>query len=115
MSETANNGLRLQKGRPAQREGIPEGLWMGCPECGEMLFRKVVEEALHVCPGGQQHVRRSARWGGEQLVGPGGGEDRFDPGRCVALPAEQLGGRSDEALAGRDGGTAGHAMIVVLD
>ena len=41
--------------------GIPEGLWMRCPECGEMLFRKVVEEGLHVCPNCQYHFRISAR------------------------------------------------------
>ena len=36
---------------PAQRaEGIPEGLWLRCPECGDMLFRKVVEESLRRLP-----------------------------------------------------------------
>ena len=37
-------------GSPLRREGIPQGLWLRCPECGDMLFRKVVEEAQHVCP-----------------------------------------------------------------
>ena len=55
MSETPNEGLRLH------REGIPEGLWMRCPECGDMLFRKVVEESLHVCPNCQYHFRIGAR------------------------------------------------------
>src|SRR5215210_4586829 len=64
--------------QPQQREGIPEGLWMRCPECGEMLFRKVVEEALHVCPGCQHHFRISARTRIEQLVDPGSFEERFD-------------------------------------
>jgi len=45
----------------ARKEGIPEGLWMRCPECEEMLFRKVVDEALHVCPSCQYHFRISAR------------------------------------------------------
>ena len=74
MSESAPNGMKLQK---EQRDGIPAGLWMRCPECGEMLFRKVVEEALHVCPGCQYHFRISARTRVEQLVDPGSFEERY--------------------------------------
>src|SRR4051812_17291959 len=65
---------------PVERksEGIPEGLWMRCPECEGMLFRKVVEEALHVCPDCQHHFRVSARTRIEQLVDPGSFEEMFD-------------------------------------
>ena len=56
---------------PARKEGIPEGLWMRCPECEEMLFRKVVEEALHVCPSCQHHFRISARQRIDHLIDPG--------------------------------------------
>src|SRR2546423_5405731 len=62
----------------ARKEGIPEGLWMRCPECEEMLFRKVVEEALHVCPSCQHHFRISARTRLEQLVDPGSFEEMFE-------------------------------------
>src|SRR5580658_10940921 len=61
-----------------RREGIPEGLWMRCGECGAMLFRKVVEEALHVCPECQYHFRISARDRIGQLVDPGSFEEMFD-------------------------------------
>src|SRR5215217_5675957 len=50
-----------------RKEGIPEGLWMRCPECEEMLFRKVVEEAFYVCPKCQYHFRLSARQRVDQL------------------------------------------------
>jgi acetyl-CoA carboxylase carboxyl transferase subunit beta len=60
------------------KQGIPEGLWLRCPECGDMLFRKVVEEALHVCPGCQHHFRVSAKTRIEQLVDPGSFEEMFD-------------------------------------
>src|SRR5580700_11310354 len=72
MSQAPNDGLKLQK------EGIPEGLWMRCPECGDMLFRKVVEEALHVCPGCEFHFRISARTRIELIVDPGSFEERHD-------------------------------------
>jgi len=75
MSQVPNqeNASVTRKG-----EGVPEGLWMRCPECGEMLFRKVVEEALNVCPGCQYHFRVSARTRVAQLVDPGSFEEMFD-------------------------------------
>src|SRR5580658_10690405 len=62
---------------PEKKDGIPEGLWMRCADCGAMLFRKVVEEALHVCPECQHHFRISARQRIEQLVDPGSFEEMF--------------------------------------
>jgi acetyl-CoA carboxylase carboxyl transferase subunit beta len=85
MSQVPNETLKLHKevrdgkeGREGGREGIPEGLWLRCPECGDMLFKKVVEEALHVCPGCQHHFRISARTRIEQLVDAGSFEERFE-------------------------------------
>src|SRR6185503_4611937 len=62
----------------AKKEGIPEGLWLRCPECGDMLFRKVVEENLEVCPACQYHFRLPARKRIEQLVDPGSFEEMFE-------------------------------------
>ena len=75
MSETPDHSLKLHK--EPEKEGIPEGLWVRCPECGDMLFRKVVEEALHVCPNCQYHFRISARTRIELLVDPGSFEERY--------------------------------------
>jgi acetyl-CoA carboxylase carboxyl transferase subunit beta len=61
----------------ARKEGIPQGLWMRCPECGDMLFRKVVDENLSVCPSCGYHFRLSARQRIEQLVDPGSFEEMF--------------------------------------
>jgi acetyl-CoA carboxylase carboxyl transferase subunit beta len=63
---------------PKKTEGIPEGLWLRCPECGDMLFRKVVEESLHVCPHCQYHFRIGARLRIEHLVDPGSFEEMFN-------------------------------------
>ena len=46
-------------------------------DCGEMLFRKAVEEALHVCPKCDHHFRISARTRIEQLVDPGSFEEMY--------------------------------------
>lgn len=74
---------------PAARrnEGIPEGLWMRCPECGDMLFRKVVEEALHVCPKCAHHFSVSARERIAQLVDEGSFEERD----AELAPSDPLG------------------------
>jgi acetyl-CoA carboxylase carboxyl transferase subunit beta len=71
MAESPNEPAKPQK------EGIPEGLWIRCPECEDMLFRKAVEEALHVCPNCQHHFRISARTRIEQLVDTGSFEERY--------------------------------------
>ncbi|HSZ56849.1 MAG TPA: acetyl-CoA carboxylase, carboxyltransferase subunit beta [Tepidisphaeraceae bacterium] len=71
MAESPGETSKMQK------EGIPEGLWVRCPECEDMLFRKAVEEALHVCPNCHHHFRISARTRIEQLVDPGSFEERY--------------------------------------
>ena len=68
---------QLPAGENSKKEGIPEGLWMRCTECGAMLFRKVVEEGLFVCPECQHHFRISARVRIAQLVDPGSFEEMF--------------------------------------
>jgi acetyl-CoA carboxylase carboxyl transferase subunit beta len=79
-----NAGLMSQiPSETAKKEGIPEGLWMRCPECGDMLFRKVVEEALNVCPNCQHHFRLSARMRVAQLADAGSFEEMFDDIRPV--------------------------------
>jgi acetyl-CoA carboxylase carboxyl transferase subunit beta len=45
----------------AKKKDIPEGLWLRCPGCEEMVYRKRVEENMHVCPECQYHFRVGAR------------------------------------------------------
>lgn len=54
---------------------VPEGLWMRCDACGKMVFRKVLEENLLVCPECGRHYRVPARVRVEQLVDPGAFEE----------------------------------------
>ncbi len=39
---------------------MPEGLWMRCPGCEHMLYKKAVEKNLHVCPECKHHFRIEA-------------------------------------------------------
>jgi acetyl-CoA carboxylase carboxyl transferase subunit beta len=43
-----------------QRTAIPEGLWIKCDECKEIIYKKVVEQNLNVCPKCGFHFRLSA-------------------------------------------------------
>jgi acetyl-CoA carboxylase carboxyl transferase subunit beta len=45
----------------AKRGRIPEGLWLACPSCAAMLYRKQLEQNLSVCPDCKYHFRISAR------------------------------------------------------
>ncbi len=44
-----------------KKKDIPEGLWLRCPGCEEMVFRKRVAENLYVCPECGYHFRLGAR------------------------------------------------------
>ena len=72
MAEAPNDQVSTKK------DGVPEGLWMRCSGCGAMLYRKMVEEALHVCPECQYHFRISARQRIDQLVDPASFEEMFE-------------------------------------
>jgi acetyl-CoA carboxylase carboxyl transferase subunit beta len=39
---------------------VPEGLWVKCTRCGEILQSKILKENLHVCPECSFHFRMSA-------------------------------------------------------
>jgi len=56
--------------RPAQRSGVPAGLWTRCESCEHMVYEKEVIENLHVCPECGHHRRVDARTRIQQLVDP---------------------------------------------
>ena len=112
-----------------KKEGIPEGLWMRCPDCGDMLFRKVVEENLSVCPSCDCHMRLSARQRITQLVDQNAFEEMFedlepvDPLNFVdkkaysdRLVAEQMKtGNKDAVVCGKGFIKGRPIMMAVMD
>ena len=72
---------------PIPTKRVPEGLWMRCPECSEMLFRKAVEAELSVCPKCQAHFRLSARQRVAQLLDT----DSFEERHADLQPTDPLG------------------------
>ena len=45
----------------SQKKGVPEGIWVKCLGCGEVLYRSELEKNLSVCPKCNHHHRLSAR------------------------------------------------------
>ena len=87
--------LRAERRRTWQEQGaeirrksdVPEGLWLRCPACEAMSYRKQVEANLHVCPECQHHYRINADERVRQLVDPGS----FEPMWTELAPKDSLG------------------------
>jgi len=72
------------------KTAIPEGLWIKCDECKEIVYRKEVEQNLSVCPKCGYHFRIDARERFELL---------FDDGKYKEFATEI---RSSDPLEFRD-------------
>ena len=66
---------------------VPEGLWMRCDGCAKMLFKKVLEERLRVCPECGHHYRVDARTRVGQLTDP----DTFEEFNADLVSTNPLG------------------------
>jgi acetyl-CoA carboxylase carboxyl transferase subunit beta len=84
LSAEANSSASVET---ETKKGVPEGLWIKCPGCAEMEFKKRVEQNLMVCPRCQHHMRVSAARRVEQLLDPGS----FDGFNADMAPADPLG------------------------
>ena len=62
-------------GRP-KKAVIPEGLWIKCESCKEIVYRAEVERAGRVCPKCRYPFRISARERITSLLGEGSCEER---------------------------------------
>jgi len=45
------------KARPEEKLELPDGLWVKCETCGEILYRKELEKNLWICPKCNFHFR----------------------------------------------------------
>ncbi len=115
--------------RPQRRAAIPEGLWLRCPECEKMVYRRHLEANSQVCPECGYHHRIAASERVRQLADPGSFVEMFagltpvDPLQFRDLKsykdrllAEQIKtGTLDAIKAGRMFIKGREAMVCCLD
>src|SRR6056297_2071414 len=83
--------------RPERRSQVPEGLWLRCPGCEQLIYRKQMEANLHVCPECGHHYRIQAKERISQLADQGTFEAMFEELR----PKDPLGFEDLKPYAGR--------------
>ncbi|KTD73531.1 acetyl-CoA carboxylase, carboxyltransferase subunit beta [Legionella tucsonensis] len=59
----------------SQKKGVPEGLWLKCSGCNEVLYSTELEKNLMVCPSCNFHHRISARIRIQQFLDEGDQEE----------------------------------------
>ncbi|HMN39594.1 MAG TPA: acetyl-CoA carboxylase, carboxyltransferase subunit beta [Phycisphaerales bacterium] len=112
-----------------RKTSVPEGLWLRCPGCSGMIYRKQMEANLHCCPDCQHHFRIGAHERVRQIADPGSFEAMFtnlaptDPLKFTdlksyksRLAAEQAkSGAIDAVVAGTCFVKGRPALVCVLD
>ncbi|MDX2146574.1 MAG: acetyl-CoA carboxylase, carboxyltransferase subunit beta [Planctomycetota bacterium] len=125
----ARNPKSWSEVRPQRKAAIPEGLWLRCPGCGKMTYRRQLEANLNVCPECSLHHRVSAAQRVEQLLDEGTFQEMFTGLQSVdplkfrdlksysdRLLAEQIRtGQVDAIKAGRGFVKGREVMLVCLD
>ena len=69
------NGVVTPWEKARKNVDVPEGLWLKCPDCAAMLYRKTMEEQHHTCPECRYHFRVGAAARIKTLVDPGSFEE----------------------------------------
>src|SRR5205823_5560997 len=69
------------------KRGVPEGLWIRCPQCKATIFRKEAESRFNVCPECAYHFYLPAGERIRQLLDP----DSFEEWFTELRPRDPLG------------------------
>src|SRR5436853_3529149 len=69
------------------KRGVPEGLWLRCPQCKATIFRKEMENRLNVCPECEYHFYLPAQERIRQLLD----QDSFEEWWTDLRPLDPLG------------------------
>lgn len=64
---------RVRTDGVSRRGSVPEGLWVKCPGCQDVLYRAELERSLEVCPKCGHHMRIRARARLNALLDPESG------------------------------------------
>lgn len=111
----ARSWTEIREGREVK---IPEGLWLSCPACEEMIYRKQMEANAHVCPLCDHHFRIGAQERVRQLSDANTFEPMFenlstvDPLKFVDLKSYKQRLRAEQQKTGqKEGVQCGRAFV----
>ena len=79
------------------KRGVPEGLWLRCPQCKATIFRKEAESRFNVCPECSYHFYLPAKQRIAQLLD----EDSFEEWFTDLRPVDALGFKDRISYAAR--------------
>jgi len=71
------------------KRGVPEGLWIRCPQCKATIFRKEAESRFNVCPECDYHFYLPAQERIKQLLD----EESFEEWFTDLMPRDPLGSK----------------------
>ena len=80
-----------------KKKDMPGGLWMRCPGCENMQYKRAVEERLRVCPECNYHLEISARERVGCMLDPGS----FEEVATGLLPLDPLDFRAVKSYGDR--------------
>ncbi|MBK8179552.1 MAG: acetyl-CoA carboxylase carboxyltransferase subunit beta [Planctomycetes bacterium] len=108
---------------------MPEGLWLKCESCGQMIYRKELEEKGRVCPACEFHFTLPGRERIAMVLDPDSWQERFADVRTVdrlkfhdqvpyldkVRKAELRTGQSEALLCGTGAIEGRPVVLAVLD
>jgi acetyl-CoA carboxylase carboxyl transferase subunit beta len=83
--------------RSLLRRETPENLWIKCPDTGQMVFQKEVEDNLWVIPGSGHHLRMSAKARLDHMFDGA----RYEVIKVAEVPADPLKFRDEKRYTDR--------------
>jgi acetyl-CoA carboxylase carboxyl transferase subunit beta len=93
-SETEAPG---DKGKPQKKRGVPEGLWISCDDCGEMIYKKDSQRLFNCCPKCGYHFYLDAHGRIASVLDDG----TFDEWDANLAPTDPLGFADKKGYAER--------------
>ncbi len=88
---------KIQHTNPKDRRSVPEGVWIKCPACDNVLYKTDLEQNQNVCPSCSHHHRINAR---TRLNAFLDNEGRYELGQDV-LPVDALKFKDSRKYADR--------------
>lgn len=71
---------------PQKKKELPDGLWLKCDSCNEMVYKKVLDQNLHVCTKCGYHFRMNSKMYIKILLDEG----KFDEFNAHIKPVDAL-------------------------